>query len=299
MGSIRSKVSDVGWRRIGSLIVVLAFFGLFIGTGGWRLLADAVAGWFEPAVGLHDEFEPAHRIHFLVFSAMIWTAVLGMLAQFRSPRKHVAGQLMALVPWVALIVAFALTDFWKALPMIAIMGSLVLLATLLHPAGRDLVSSISPSRVNRTMLVLILVAAVPVLAFSATQIGLQTGAIDQAGHGHDHGEAGAHAEVHQEHIDAGHFSLMAAFGFVVIGIGLLASLRQAGWWLPAWTTGVLVVYFGLASVVFPETASSAGPVWGVAAIAWVVAFVGAAELTQDSETPTLLGAKRGTPAGER
>lgn len=183
MESVVSRIRDAGLRRIASAVVVLVFLGFFVLTGGWRMLAFTVAGWFEGALGLFGEFEPVHRIHTMSFALLIWPAILGMLVQLRSPRKHLAGQLMALVPWVALLLTFALTDFWKPLPMIAIMGGLTLVATLVHPAGRELVTSISVPQVSRVMLALVLVGAIPLLAFAATQVGLQTGAIEIAGHG--------------------------------------------------------------------------------------------------------------------
>ncbi|MBI2648212.1 MAG: hypothetical protein HYW93_00960 [Thaumarchaeota archaeon] len=60
----------------------------------------------------------------------------------------------------------------------------------------------------------------------------------------------------------------------------MASLRPDGWRLTAWVAGLLPALLGLASVVFPDLSSSLGLVWGVAAIAWGVGFVAAAELTR-------------------
>lgn len=93
-------------------------------------------GWDDGGVDSRQSVEPAHRIHVLTFSVLVWPAAIGMIAQLWAPRKHVGGQLMALLPWLGLVFAFALTGFWKGLPMIAIMGSLVLLTALLHPSGR-------------------------------------------------------------------------------------------------------------------------------------------------------------------
>lgn len=296
MASVRSRVAAVGLRRIANAVVVLGFLGFFVLTGGWRLLAFVVAGWFDGALGLFDEFEAAHRIHEFAFAMLIWPAVVGLVAQLGSPRKHVAGQLMALIPWAALLVAFALTDHWAAFPMIATFGAVTLLAALVHPAGRDLVGSFTGPRVSRLLLALVLVAAAPLVAFSATQVGLQTGAIEQGGH--EHGEAGGHAEVHEEHVEYGHFAMMAAFGFVVIGLGLLASLRPTGWWLPAGFVGLMAAFYGLASVAFPETASSAGTTWGVAAVGWGVVFVAAALLEHGGEAPSPYGDHEVTPLSE-
>lgn len=287
MGSIRGKLADLGKRRIAFSVVVLAFVGFFVLSGGWRALADAVAVWFEPALGLHDEFEPAHRIHFLAFPLLFWPLIVGLLVQLKSPEKQLAGQLMALLPFIALFSAFALTDFWEAATFMGVFAAVTILTTLLHPSGRELVGSISVSRINRILLVLVIVAAVPLLAYIATQVGLQTGAIEIGGHDH---AGSSHAEVHEEHIEAGHFMLMTAVGLFVIGLGLLSSLQQPGWWLPAWFAGLLAAFLGLASVVFPDAASSDDPIWALGAIAWGIAFIVAAETTQNAETPTILGA---------
>jgi hypothetical protein len=69
------------------------------------------------------------------------------------------------------------------------------------------------------MLALVIVAAVPLLAFAATSIGLQR-------------------TVGDDHAAMGHYGYMAAFSFTVIGVGLLASLRPVGWWLAAWVAGL-------------------------------------------------------------
>lgn len=289
MESIRGTLADLGKRRIAFSVVVLAFVGFIVLSGGWRPLADAVAVWFAPALGLHDEFNPAHRIHFMAFPLLFWPLIVGLLMQLKSPEKQLAGQLMALLPFVALFTAFAITDFWEPATFMGVFGAVTLLTTLLHPSGRDLLGSISVSRVNRVLLVLAIVAAVPLLAYVGTQVGLQTGAIEAGGH--DHAGSG-HAETHEEHIEFGHFMLMSAVGLFVIGLGLLSSLQQPGWWLPAWFAGILAAFLGLASVVFPAAASSGDLIWAVGAIAWGIAFIVAAETTQEPETPTLLGAWR-------
>jgi peptidoglycan/LPS O-acetylase OafA/YrhL len=257
MHSIRASLSEFGWRRRVFALVVLVILGLFG-------LVGVVDGSEMLAAGVD------HRIHDFTFSFLFGPAVAGILAQLRTPTKNVAGQLMALIPWVALGLAFALTNTWVPWDLVAIFGVLTLLATILHPTGRDLFGSFSVSRVNRVMLALVIIAAVPLLAFASTNIGLQR-------------------TVSNEHTALGHYGFMAAFSFTVIGVGLLASLRPDGWWLSAWVAGLLPALLGLASVVFPDVDSSLGPVWALAAIAWGVVFVAVAELTQDTECPTLLG----------
>lgn len=56
------------------------------------------------------------------------------------------------------------------------------------------------------------------LAFASTNIRLQTTVADS-------------------HAAAGHYAFMAAFGFTVVAVALLASLRPDGWRLTAWVAG--------------------------------------------------------------
>lgn len=252
-------------------LVVLVTLGLFGLIGVVLVQPDLVGGVIAHGtplaahVGQHFR-SLDHRIHDLTFSFLFGTAVVGLLAQLRRPSKNVAGQLMALIPWVGLVLVVPLANYWVprgtgfVLVATATFGGLTLLATILHPTGRDLLSSFSVSRVNRVMLSLVIIAAVPLLAFASTNIGLQR-------------------TLTNDHFALGHYGFMAAFSFTVIGVGLLASLRPDGWWLPAWVAGSLPALLGLASLVFPDIDSSLGLVSALAAIAWGVVFVAAAELT--------------------
>lgn len=294
--TVRETLSGIGWRRILLSGVVLVVLGLFLVFGFWRDLVFVFTGWFDVGVELFaEDYEsvPPHRIHIFIFAVLLWTAAAGLLAQLRSPRRNVAGQWMAVLPWAGLLLAMVVSDFLAPLPVVGIFGGLTLVAMVLHPAGRDLIRVGSVARIHRGMLVLVLLAAIPLLVFAATQIGLQTGAIEPV-HAHDHGGTN-HEAVHQEHVEAGHFAGAAAVAITIIGVGVLASLRPPGWWLPAWIAGLSAAIIGLASVVFPDAASTADPVWAVAAILWGVAFVGVAELTQDGSAQTPLGRWRADP----
>jgi hypothetical protein len=245
-----------------SLIVLLtlALFGF--------LSAVIVAGLLGVNAAAHamGHFSSAdHRIHDLTFAFLFGTAAVGLVAQIVSPLKNVAGQLMALIPWIALALVFPLTNYWVApgatfvIVATAIFGALTLNAAIFHPAGRDLFGSFRVAQVDRVMLALVIIAAVPLVAFALTNIALQRTATN-------------------DHSAAGHYGFMAALSFTVIGVGLLASLRPDGWRLTAWVAGVLPALFAIASLVFPVD-SSLGPTWAIAAVAWGVVFVATAELT--------------------
>jgi plastocyanin len=217
--------------------------------------------------------DPDHRIHDLTFGFLFLPAIVGMLAQLRRPAQNVAGQVMALIPWVGLLLAAVLSDAFVRVMLgnpSRVVAMAALIAAFLHPTGRDFFRSFRVSRVNWVMLALVIIAAVPLLAYASTNIGLQRTVAD------------AHAAM-------GHYGFMAAFSFTVIGVGLLASLRPDGWWLTAWVAGLLPVLLGVASLLYLDMSSSLGLVWAIAAIAWGVVFVAAAELTQEAESPTLLG----------
>lgn len=243
-------------------LVVVGFIGvvLFQPTLISGLLGHEMAGH----ISQHFR-NPHHRVHDLTFAFIFGTAVVGTLAQLRSPSENVAGQFIALIPWVALALISAITNKWVFAPL-PILGALSLLATILHPSARDLFRSFRTLRASRAMLVLIAIASVPLVAFASTNIGLQRTAAN-------------------DHAALGHYGFMAAFSLTAIGVGFLASLRPAGWRLAAWVAGLLPALLGLASIVFSDVDSSLGLVWTLAAIAWGIGFVAVAGLTRVREEP--------------
>ena len=237
-------------------LVVLVTLGLLGLIGLMVLLMQLQPGFMGMAHGT----EPHHRVHDLTFGFLLSPAVVGLLAQLRTPSRNVAGQLMALVPWIALLLAFLLATTWLVFAPAPVLAALTLLATILHPARRDFLRSFNVARVNRVMLALVVIATVPLLAFASTNIGLQR-------------------TLTNDHAALGHYGFMAAFSFTVIGIGLLASVRPPGWRLTAFVAGVLPALLGLASLLYPDNDSSLGSQWAVAAIAWGVIFVAGASFT--------------------
>lgn len=314
VSNIRASFSEWGWRRRVFSFVVLFFFVL-LGLLGVLLLRPVWFGWLPHNI---STFASAHFastndiIHELMFSLIFGTAVVGMLAQLRKPSENIAGQLMALIAWLAWLLAAMLTNNWVPFILITIFGGLTLFATILHPNGLGIFNWFSVSRVNRVLLALVAVAAVPLLVFAATNIGLQTagnqvglrsGFTGFAGHqrpaihgggsaanqelsqdqpSNDSGGAATSDEKEEhDHAAIGHYKNGAALSFIIISLGLLASLRPKGWRLTAWVTGLLPALLGLSSLVFLGNSASLGLFWGLAAIAWGVVFIVAAELTRD------------------
>ena len=264
-----------------SLVVLLtlalaAFIGVILVQPDWiaALAGPTTAGH----IGQHFR-DPHHRVHDLTFSLLLGTGVLGMLTQLRTPAKNGAGQLMALIPFIGLVLALALTNqAVLQLPWVSI-GALTLIATVLRPTGRDLFRSVNFPRLNWVMLALVIIAAAPLLAFASANIGLQRAIAD-------------------DHAALGHYGFMVAFSFTVIGVGLLASLRPAGWWLAAWVAGLLPALLGLTSMVVPSAESSLDLIWALVAIAWGVAFIAAAEIVRRSARGQTVHAGSVTDAGD-
>jgi hypothetical protein len=250
----------MSWRRGVFLVAVLLTLGLAGLFSGMVVLMNVIPGF----MGMTHFTEAHHRIHDLTFSLLNGTAVVGMLVQLRAPARNVAGQLMALIPFAALMLAVALTNTWVLSPPWLILGASTVLTTMFHPAG-DPTRTFSATRLDRMMLALVGAAAVPLLAFAWTNIALQrSGPTD--------------------HVMAGHYGFMAALSFTIIGVGLLSSAHPDGWRIAAWVAGGLPVALGLASIVFPVD-SSLDVVWALAAVAWGVAFVAVAESRRRAGIP--------------
>lgn len=205
-----------------------------------------------------------HRLHVMVIATVVLTTLLGVFVQVYRPTRQAAAMLGALVSVaLAALVQFASEgSVGSVVPFLVLIG----LATLLHPAGRELLhrgQSYSPA-----MLALVVVAAVPMLAFAIAQVGLQVEATD------------AHAA-------AGHYTGMAQLGLIPLVYGLLAAIGMRGWRVAAWIAALPIAYYGLLSVSFTAQAGSTGVVWGAAAVLWAVGFVVVTEYSRVGGSPAL------------
>lgn len=258
-----------GWQRVVFSVAVSASLAL-LGLNGLLVvrasLFDGILNSGAVAGAASHFGSLDHRIHDVTFGLLYGPGIVGLAVQLRSPRRNVAAQVMALVPWAALGLVFLLTNYW--LPFgtkfqmyaTAAYGGLTLSALLLHPAGRNLLGALRPSRACRPMLSLVAGAAVPLLGFAAVNVGVQRQV--------------ARGDIHWQ---VGHYGFMAAIGITIVAVGVLSSLRPTGWRLSAWVAGGLAGLLGVLSLVYPESVSSFSPPWALAAIAWGAGFVAVAE----------------------
>ncbi|MFC7228042.1 hypothetical protein N0B31_11575 [Salinirubellus salinus] len=265
MGGIMdvSTVSDLSTfgkaRLAGFGLVVLATIGFAVVALG-ELFSLLVVGWTEP-VGAELGI---HRLHVMAIALTILTTLLGVFVQAYRPTRQVASMLGA---FLSIVVAAGITvgvgeSLGSIVPFLLLVG----LATVLHPAGRELLDrgqSYSPA-----MLALVVVAAIPMLAFAVDQVSLQLGSGDP-------------------HAAAGHYTVMAQFGLVPLAYGFLAAIGMRGWRVAAWIAAIPVSYYGVLSIAFPAQASSTGVVWGTAAVLWAVGFVVVTEYSRVGTSPAL------------
>lgn len=214
--------------------------------------------------------EASHRTHDVAYGALYTTIVLGVLVQLRRPYRNVAAMAMALVPPAALLLVAVLVDqvdrVFEFNPL-RYAAALAAVTALLHPSGRAFFRSLRLSAVSWPLIGLVAVAAVPLLGFASTNLGLQRDVTDL-------------------HAGMGHYGFMAALAYSIVGVGLLAGLRSVGWRLTAWVAALLAGVLGATSLLYPDAASSVAPGWAIAAIVWAAAIVALAVRTPDADRLT-------------
>lgn len=199
---------------------------------------------------------PGGRLHVLLLAHGALTGAFlsaGFLVQLRRPTERVAAWQMLLVTVVVMVatgLAFRIDD-----PLFEIgFPAALLLTGLLHPARGRL---LRPGRWTSPVLApAALVAAVPAAVFTVhlgrQMPGLPTDQLLAVQAGYD-------------------VALTIPF------VALLASLRTTGWRVPAWSTGIVSVVFGLASAAYPEEIGSLGLAAGVVIALAGAGFVAVAE----------------------
>ena len=237
----RRRLAFRAWAAVLVLVFGVGFFGLVSLVLGWFASVEGVAG-------------PVTDLGYGALVGIIFT--MGLLVQLRAPERKIAGMQQAALVVPALLIGSAIAA--DSQNVVAALISLVGIGSLLalHPARAEFLRR--GSAVNRRLLALTIVGAVPLSAY-ALNMGAQ--AQNLAGPPH--------------HVQR--FSTMAALAVAIVLAGLLAALRTRGWRIPAWSTGTATIVFGLASTVFPDHPGAEGRGWGAVAIAGGVLFIAVAE----------------------
>lgn len=245
-----------GVRQLGFYAVVLTGVAIPVAIFNIALTLPVlfpVIGQIEPSMASNP-----HLLHDVAFFGLIWAGLIGMISQLYKPARRAAGlqqTLVVLTAFVVGIVFMGLTvdaGLYADLPFFAIIFGPAVVAALLHPMGRKLLRTRTTEKFSPVLAGLVVVAAIPLIAYMAEQFALQ-------------GTGDMHAAVN-------HYAGMVVYSGVLVALGLLASLKPTGWRIPLLTAAGMALLLGVASVVLPEMASSVGAIWGGAAIAWAVLF---------------------------
>lgn len=237
-------------------LAAVAFLGLLASMLG-SFLAYPVAVWFTPTGETGG-----HLIHDVSFAAMMLVAFLGVLIQLYRPALRVAAAVGSAIVVAMIIASTLLTSEFFAPALVVLSLAAVV---VLHPAGA--IRSFRGVSLDRRVLAMVGLAAVPAAVYAAGQIGLQTG-------------------VNDEHAVFGHYAGMAAYVIVVLALGLLGATAVGGSRFTLWTAGLLGAYLGVLSLAFASEASAAAPVWAGLSILWGVAVVAVGEFGRRGSRPT-------------
>lgn len=240
-GQTRSDGSVSFRAAVWVTIIVLALFS----PAGFVVL-----GWFTDAFQENTTAsEVSHRLHEVAFGIMFTIALVGAASQVRAPTRHLAGLLQAASTIAVLTLVIVTTVGWDpglllwALPVILMFG--------LRPR-------VSPARAGPIwgVALLLTLIAFPVLLRDIA------GHIDRA------------LDAAQNHTT--HWGAMAAFGALLLVMGLIVATRVTGYRLTAISLGLAGVGYGAAALAFPYDASSHRPSYAIGIVVWGGAWLIAA-----------------------
>lgn len=247
-------------RRI-SFYVLMGLTIVLTGVLLWPALSFVGLVW-APDATLNGIFSEAfgedvtpHRLHGLGMSLVIWTLVIGLVAQLRQLRRKIAPMWQAvMVPVVAIMLEVGTGAFD---PSVVVMLALVGSIALLHPSTPLLRI---PRIVHKPTIRLTALAAIPLTVFAYGQLRAQLFGLPE-----------------DAHVAHGHYVGMAEWAVILIVTACLGATALGGWRISAWTAAAMAGLYGLGSIVFPAHASSVGGGWGLALVLWGAAFVLVAE----------------------
>jgi hypothetical protein len=262
------------WRRIALRTAVVGFLLLAIVATNVVLLFPLFS-WLPSAtlrdVGLPDDVAP-HLVHGVGIGLTRWVLLLCLVLQLRRPQRwvaplwifafvHVTGIVFDLVRWdIDDVIWFLVYALFFAV-------------VALHPRRTARIGA-----VDRPVLLVALVGAVPFAAYVWLELRLQFGPADPFGH-----------------VDDNHYFTMAALAGLVIVAALLGATEVPGAPLTAWMAGGVALLLGVASLAHPDQASALPAGWALAAMGWAVGYVVTVAIRR--RHPALVDDEEAMPAG--
>jgi hypothetical protein len=222
----------------------------------WFMAVSAIAfGLVTVVFGIVGPEQEVHAFHNAVVAALLLVlSAPPAIAVARTPERAMRPLLvlaaLAIAGLASMILSFTLDPF--TMPFVVLIGVL----WVLRPSREALLPAGRPSPI---LLVLVLVAAGPLLAYALNQAEFQR--IDSV----------------SSHDAFFHWVETSFYALAVIMLGLLAAVRPAAHRLAAWSTGIALAVLGAASLVLGSYASALDATWAMAALAGSMAFVVLAE----------------------
>jgi hypothetical protein len=225
----------------------------------FRVIATIVAvsglafGLFTAVFGIVEEDQAIHAVHNAVVATLLMVlsapaAIAAARTPERSTRPLVHLAVVGVAGLLTMVLALTLDPF--TLPFVVLVG---VLWALRPTEGRPF-----PGRPSPILLVLVVAAAVPLVAYTLGQAELQR--IDDT----------------SEHAELFHWVETSFYALGIVLLGLLVAVRPAAYRLSAWSAGVALAVLGGASVAFPDRASALDSGWALAALVGGIVFVAAA-----------------------
>ena len=247
----RRRVAFTTLCVIAALAAAIFMFGIGV-----------VVGWFDTEMhGIHR----VHNIGFGIMSGVLLTTALVVLA--RRPERNVSSFYAVVAVGLATLLSGIVSEVGGLVA--GGIGVLVIAAILLalHPSRADVLHA--SRALDPQVMAVAVIGAVPLVAFALTMARLQRTGPPQ-----------------DPHVKMQHWGLMAAMAFALVLCGALASLRLPGWRVTAWSAGIGVAVYGLASIVFHHFPGGFGPYPGARGIGWgVTAMLGGALFVAVAERP--------------
>jgi hypothetical protein len=271
----QSRASAGRMRRVAFGVLVAVFALVHLSSP----LPFALLGWF-----IEEEGIQSHRVHEICFGMAFWLSLAGLVTLLRRPDRKVAQMYQVAIPLWAVGLALFIVDRTFD-PIVLFFVVLPALLIGLHP-GRALLIH-PPVNLKPVLGALAVAGAIPFLVFAIREFStgfdasrvapeaLESVPDDASPEEFDQAlrEATGSREEFEVARHYGHWSAMGGFALAIAALAGLTAFGIPGWGLSAWSSGLAAMVYGIVSLVFPEDASAALPVWAILSIAWGVVFI--------------------------
>lgn len=218
----------------------------------WIMAVSAVGfGLFTIVLGVVSPAQEIHAVHnAIVATLLIVLSAPPAIAVARVPDRSIRALVILGVVAIASLatMALSLTLDPFTLPFAILVGVLWVLA-------RDRTGAVPDGRPSPVMLIMVAVAAVPLVLYALGQAELQR--TDQT----------------SEHDAFFHWVETAFYAVAILLLGVLAALRPGVFRMAGWMAGAALAILGAASLFLPGYASALETPWSWAALLGGLAFI--------------------------